>query len=183
MRVLVAYSSLSGGTKRLAEGIFTSLPYEEKTLATIQEAPSLEGYDAILVGYWANQGAPGQDVQQFLKTIHGKAVGVFATLAYHPDTNHGWGLVQKGIDLVKEDNAILGSFVCNGALSPAMLKMWRTPGPDGKVAATPENEIRWKVSALHPTPVDIAMAAERFRERLSILEAHQAQGLTFKSIL
>ena len=126
---MVAYSSLSGGTKRLAEGIFTSLPYEEKTLATIQEAPSLEGYDAILVGYWANQGAPGQDVQQFLKTIHGKAVGVFATLAYHPDTNHGWGLVQKGIDLVKEDNAILGSFVCNGALSPAMLKKWRTPGP------------------------------------------------------
>lgn len=66
MRVLVAYSSLSGGTKRLAEGIFTSLPYEEKTLATIQEAPSLEGYDAILVGYWANQGAPGQDVQQLI---------------------------------------------------------------------------------------------------------------------
>lgn len=183
MKVLVAYSSLSGGTKRLAEGIYTSLPVEEKTLAPIKEAPNPADYDVILVGYWADRGAPNEEAQAFLKTIHGKAVGVFATLAYHPDTKMGWGMVEKGIDLVKEDNTILGGFVCNGALSPAMLKKWRTPGPDGKVAATPENEIRWKISAAHPTPVDIAMAAERFRERISILESHWEQGLTFKSIL
>ena len=183
MKVLVAYSSLSGSTKRLAEGIYFSLPVEDKTIAPIDDSLDPDAYDVVLVGYWADCHAPCKPAEAFLKKIHGKYVGVFGTLAYHPDSQMGWGLVQKGLDILKESNTILGSFVCNGALSPAMLRKFRTPGPDGKSAATAQNEIRWKISACHPTPVDIAMASERFRERLEILQAHLQAGLPFSSIL
>ena len=58
MKVQVIYSSLSGCTKRLAEGIFNGLNAMDKTIHDLKDGrPELEG-DIILLGYWVDKGGP-----------------------------------------------------------------------------------------------------------------------------
>ena len=87
------------------------------------------------------------------------------------------------MNLLKDKNTILGSYVCNGAISDQIIAMFRRAGGAGPHSATPESEIRWEILKNHPTQAEMALGLERFNERLEILRRFQAQGLEFRSIV
>ena len=182
MKVQIVYSSLSGCTRRLAEGIFDALTVDAKELYDLAAGtPELDG-DAVLLGYWVDKGGPDAAMKAFMETIENKNVGVFCTLAYWADSAHAHNALAAGVALVKEKNRVLGGYVCNGAMSQAMIDRFRANGTSGPHSASPANEARWALMKDHPTAAEIALAAERFNERLRLLRALNAQNIEYPAI-
>ena len=182
MKVQIVYSSLSGCTRRLAQGIFDALNVEHKAIYDLAAgAPTLDG-DAVLLGYWVDKGGPDAAMKSFMETVENKNVGVFCTLAYWADSAHAHAALAAGAALVKEKNRLLGGYVCNGAMSQAMIDRFRANGASGPHAASPANEARWALMKDHPTAAEIALAAERFNERLRLLRALNARNIEYPAI-
>lgn len=183
MKVQVIYSSLGGCTKKLAQGIYDGLGDVEKSIHDLAEGePALDG-DILLLGYWVDKGGPNAQMKAFMDKLEGKTVGVFCTLAYWADAAHGTGSLTAGIDAVKEKNTVIGGYVCNGHISDKMIESFRNSPRDSHHSATPESELRWKLMAAHPTAAEIALGAERFRERVELYGMFQENKLTFRSIV
>lgn len=184
MKVQVIYSSLSGRTEILAKAIAAGVSEKYPcTLHNLKEgAPALDG-DVVLLGYWVDKGGPNKEMKEFMEKLSGKAVGVFATLGAYADSAHAAHSIASGINLVKDKNTVIGSYICNGALSKEIIEMFRKNGKEGTHSASVENEIRWKILENHPTKAECDLAAERFRERVEILELHQVHHREFKSVL
>lgn len=181
MKVQIIYSSLSGCTRRLAEGIFRGLNASEKTIHDLNDGePALDG-DVILLGYWVDKGGPNAQMKALMEKVEGKQVGVFCTLGFWADSTHAQESLHGGAELLKEKNTLLGGYVCNGALSQPMIDAFRarTSGPH---SANPASEARWALMKDHPTQSEIALAVERFNERLTLLKILSDQGVEFTSI-
>ena len=84
MKLLIMYSSRTGNTRRLAEGIATYLPEFEVSLLPVEEADALPEADAYLVGYWADRGHADEKSQALIGRLAGKKVGLFGTLGGLP---------------------------------------------------------------------------------------------------
>ncbi|MBS4929834.1 MAG: hypothetical protein KH020_00595 [Clostridiales bacterium] len=184
MKIQVIYSSLSGRTKRLAEAIADGMSKEDNcTIHNLKDGePVLDG-DIILLGYWVDKGGPEQKMKDFMEKVEGKAVGIFCTLGFYADSAHAHDSIINGVNVVKEKNTVIGSYVCNGALSEQIIAMFRQRGGNGTHSASPENEIRWNVMKNHPTDAECELAKERFRERVEIYKEFTKKGLLLKSIL
>ena len=96
--ILVAYSSKTGNTKKLAEGILDGIKKMEGgvvdtadivDIKDIKDISEIDKYDTVIAGYWVDKGGANEEAAVFLKKITGKKVGIFATLAYWPDSEHG----------------------------------------------------------------------------------------------
>ena len=180
MKVQVIYSSLTGCTERLAKAIYDGVQAPEKSIHNLADGvPALDG-DILLLGYWGVSGGPCDEVKAFLQSVSGKAVGVFCTLGYYADSSHAFDTVQTGVNLVKDRNEVIGSYVCNGAVAGNLKE------GQGKVEGaqpTEQKELRWEMTASHPTPAECALAAERFRERITLYTRAKQLEIPFSSIL
>lgn len=166
MMVLVTYSSKTGNTKKLAEGIYEGLKDLNKEIMPISEVKDLKDYDVVLVGYWVDKGGPNEEASKFLPTIEGKKVGIFATLAFWPDSEHGFNSLVAGEKLVSEKNHVIGKYICQGKLDKKMIEFFEKMPEGNPHRPTPEKRKRYKVSENHPSSADIAVAAEMFFERI-----------------
>lgn len=177
MKVQVVYSSLTGRTQKVAEAIFNKISADEKTIHNLKDGePVLDG-DVIIMGYWVNATNPNQEMLEFMQKVKGKTVGVFCTLGYYADSEHAHNSIKRGVDILKENNTIIGSYVCNGTLSDAIIQSRRKKG------CTIDNEYRWEVMKNHPTDTECALAGERFEERLKLYSLYKEGGVKFKSII
>lgn len=166
MKILVTYSSLTGNTKKLAEGIYNGIGDYEKDILPMKDVKSLDEYDTVIAGYWVDKGGANKEAAEFLKTIKGKKVGIFATLAFWPDSDHGAKSIKAGADLVSENNHVIGRFICQGKISESILKKFESLPEDNPHYITPEKKKRHKISASHPSQLDIDYAAALFKESL-----------------
>lgn len=117
MKLLVAYMSISGNTKKIAEAIFEELP-DTKEIKPLNEIENLDDYDFSFIGFPVHQfGAPKQIKEFFEQHTIGKNVALFVT--------HATGLHMKNIlepqlirckELAKNAN-LKGFYNCQGALS------------------------------------------------------------------
>lgn len=183
MKIQVIYSSLSGSTKKLAEGIYNNLEYSDKSIHDLKDGEPPVDADIVLLGYWVDKGGPNPEMIKFMEKLEHKVVGVFCTLAYFVDSSHANGSLQKGIDLVKDKNTVLGSIVCNGKLSDAMIARFKQAPVGTPHSATPENILRWAIMEDHPTQAEIVLGAERFNERIKLYRKCTEQNLQYKSLV
>ncbi len=166
MKILVTYSSLTGNTKKLAEGIYEGLGEKDKVICPMSEVTDMSEYDIVLAGYWVDKGGANKEAAEFLSHIEGKKVGVFATLAFWPDSEHAYKSILAGEHLVNEKNHVIGKYICQGKIDNKMVEMFEKMGEDSPHKPTPEKRKRYEISANHPSKADIAVAAEMFRERI-----------------
>ncbi len=183
MKVQIIYSSLSGNTKKLSEGIYKNIQIQDKSIHDIKDGVPKIDSDIILCGYWVDKGGPTEEMMQFMKIVENKAVGVFCTLAAFADSFHGKKSLDKGIELLKDKNTIIGSYVCNGALSPKLIEQFRNMPKNNTFSITPESELRWEMMKSHPTDAEILLASERFNERILLYSKIKEKGLEYKSVL
>ena len=180
MNVQVIYASRTGCTRKLAQAIYQGLPTESKSIHDLSEGiPEITG-DIVLLGYWGIAGGPDPETKKFIASIKGKAVGIFCTLGYYADSDHGRNTLKTGFDLVKEDNRIIGGFVANGAVASYLKK---SQGKDESSVPTEQKELRWEMVASHPTEAECALAAERFRERVTLYEKCCSLGIPFQTVV
>ncbi|MFT5701177.1 MAG: menaquinone-dependent protoporphyrinogen IX oxidase [Desulforhopalus sp.] len=99
MKALVAYSSKSGNTKKLAEALYGAVQFE-KDLVAISDNPDPSGYDFVAVGFWLQAGQPDPAAQEFLTKIgNKKEVFLFATHAAARDSDHVKNAMNKAKEL------------------------------------------------------------------------------------
>ncbi|MCR3922146.1 MAG: flavodoxin family protein [Firmicutes bacterium] len=78
MTILVAYSTKTGNTEKVANAIYEVI----KEKATIKKLPdaSCENFDTVIMGYWVDRAKANEESIAFLKTLAGKKVVLFGTL-------------------------------------------------------------------------------------------------------
>lgn len=166
MNILVTYSSKTGNTKKVADGIFEGIEAEKKEIKPIREVDSIENFDIILVGYWVDKGGPNEEAKLFLEKLEGKTVGIFATLGFWPDSEHAWNALLAGEALIKEKNKVIGKYICQGKVDETLIAMFEKFPEGNPHKPTPEKRKRYEVATKHPSKTDIQAAAELFYERI-----------------
>jgi flavodoxin len=158
---LIVYSSRTGNTRKLAEGIQRGLAEalgQEPRIAAVEENPDPAGAEWILVGFWADRGNADQKAVQYLKSLEGRKIGLFGTLGAYPDSDHAGDIRKRAQDLAAEKNALLGCFLCQGRIDPALTGRFKSLPADNPHAMTPERMKRHQEAAKHPDEKDIEAA-------------------------
>lgn len=88
--------------------------------------------------------------------------GLFGTLGAYPDSDHARQCLKNARALVK-GNEILGEFLCQGKVDPALIKIMETKMMDAPHhSMTPERRARLEEAAKHPDEKDLADARALF---------------------
>ncbi|MDL2260222.1 flavodoxin family protein [Deltaproteobacteria bacterium OttesenSCG-928-K17] len=162
MKALVIYSTLTGNTKKVAEGILAGLP-EGSALADVKDSPSPEAYDLVVPGFWVDQGHADKAMLAYFENLKNKKAAFFFTLGAYPDSEHADEVAADTEKRLKENgNTVLGHFRCQGKVDPKLLeRMKQMLPPDHPHAQmTPERKARLDEAAKHPDDQDLARAKD-----------------------
>ena len=165
MKVAVFYSTRTGNTRRLAQGIADELSaYAPALIDLAQLQGPLPAADCYLVGYWADRGRADERAQLFLKQLTGQKVGLFGTLGAYPYGPHARHIMQAAEDCLSDSCLLMGHFLCQGPVDPDLLQRMAADKP-----IAPQAKTRHVIAATHPNQTDIQYAASLFKERLQHL--------------
>lgn len=162
--ITVVYSSKTGNTKRVAEAIAAACETEALALT----ADMTVATDMVAVGYWVDKGMPNAEALHFLESLNGKKVFLFGTLGADADSEHATRTKENARNLIAERNVLLGEFLCQGAIDPKLIEMFKQFPPDHPHAITPERLARYARAAKHPDAADLAAAQAAIRAALEL---------------
>ena len=127
MKILTVYSSMTGNTKKIAEAIALRLD-GETTLCDIDNAPDPQAFDMIVLGFWLMAGKPDPRSMDYLKRIGNKKLFLFATHGAAAGSDHARNAMNFAESAVSSAD-ILGTFSCQGEVSPGFLQKARAKNP------------------------------------------------------
>ena len=162
MKTLIAYSTLTGNTKKVAEEVGKAFANSE--VCDIADVKELD-YDLIVVGSWIDKGTADKKSIDFIKKINNKKVAFFFTLGAKADSDHA----KKTCEVIKNlflenNNEIVGQYYCQGAIDPKLIEQMRKTFPaDHPHGVNPENEARWAAASTHPNEEDLKNAYDYFK--------------------
>jgi flavodoxin len=161
MQILVAYYSLTGNTRMVAEAISEALP-EPKELRPLTEVSSVEGYDLIFNGFPVHSHSVPYQVEPFLKNLPaGKKTALFLTHGSIPGTRLSRQASEEAMILTGKTR-ILGTFMCRGKVSSQAMEV---------LSKSPEHKL-WVEMAVtartHPDKNDLEDARTFARWILSL---------------
>jgi flavodoxin len=177
---LIVYSSKTGNTRKLAEGIHRGLTralgagqgeVPAIRLAAVEENPRPGEAGWLLVGFWADRGSADQKARDYLKSLEGCRIGLFGTLGAYPDSSHAADIRNRARELAAEKNTVLGCFLCQGKIDPALTERFRNLPPDNPHAMTGEREKRHLEAAKHPDDRDLEAGVAACLSMISSLPA------------
>lgn len=120
MKVLVAYLSQTGNTRKVAEAIYDALE-GEKDIMPLSDVESLEGYDLAFIGFPIHASSPAAEAKAFLEEKgKGKRIALFITHAAPEDHELVSGYLEKCRAAVSHAD-LVGMFDCQGELSQAVI--------------------------------------------------------------
>ncbi len=116
MKVLVAYMSKTGNTKRVAEAMFEEIT-DEKEIKPIDEVESIEGYDVAFLGFPIHMDGPDKKAARILEKhcIKSRNVVLFITHAAPEDSPDLPPALDKFRQAARHAN-IVDMFDCQGQL-------------------------------------------------------------------
>jgi flavodoxin len=175
---LIEYSSMTGNSRKLAEGIRRGLAEGgiPARIAAVEEKPGAEDAPWALIGFWADRGNADQKALEYIRSLEGRKIGLFGTLGADPGSNHARELAKKTEALAAEKNICLGSFLCQGKIDPALTEQFKKFPPDHPHAMNEERRKRHEEAAKHPDEADIAAAVRACRKMLETVPAAQEAG-------
>jgi len=117
VKVLVAYLSKTGNTKKVAEAIFEEIS-DEKELKTIDAVDSIEGYDIAFLGFPIHQMGPDKNTTKLLEKhcTNSRNVVFFITHAAPEDSQDLPPMLDKFRQAASKAN-IVDMFDCQGQLA------------------------------------------------------------------
>ena len=153
MSLLVVYSSRTGNTRTVAEAALDALP-GLAVVVPVEEAPPPDGRQAVAVGFWVDRGRPDAKALKYIQGLKGRKVAAFGTLGARPDSAHAADVLEQTAEML-QDNELLGLFLCQGRIDPAVVEaMTRS----GQHPMTPERLANIKEAERHPDQADLEQA-------------------------
>ncbi len=131
MKVLVAYMSQTGNTKRVAETIFEEIN-DEKEIKRIEEVETTEPYDLAFLGFPVHGEGPDKKTADFIEKhcVDCRKVVLFVTHASPQDAEELPSMLGKFREAAGGAN-VIDMFDCQGQLAKA-LKMFMLIMPNAK---------------------------------------------------
>ncbi len=124
MKVLIAYSSRTGNTKKVCDAAYDEIKeLAEVDYMKVKDVKSTADYDLIVVGFWVDKGTANKKAKQFIEGIRETKVALLGTLGAPPDSFHGDKCRQNVKELVDSSNEYLGVRLARGLVDPKLTKM------------------------------------------------------------
>ncbi len=161
MKLQVIYSSRTGNTKKVATAIAAEWGVQADAIGTV----NIDA-DMVAIGYWVDKGQPNAESMNAMKELAGKKVFLFGTLGAEPDSKHASDCMANARSYVEEKNEIIGEFICQGAIDPKLIEMFKSFPPDHPHAITPERLERYARAATRPDERDLEAARTAARNAL-----------------
>lgn len=172
MEILLAYSSKTKNTKKVAEAIYESI----KNLGNVDlidikkyKRKKLDkNYDLYILGAWTDKTNANKNMQHFIdfQEIHNKDTAIFLTCGVPREHYHADDSMNNYIAFMEErNNRIHKTFICQGKIDPKVMIVfkiltWRDPNFIHKV--TPDLVEMVEESKSHPDAKDFSDAGECF---------------------
>ncbi|MDZ8117911.1 flavodoxin family protein [Pontiella agarivorans] len=155
MKILIAYSSRTGNTRKVAEALHLELPGAD--LCPISSAPNPEKYDVVFAGFWVEAENANDAMKDYLKQLGGIPVALFATLGAYPDSQHAANCLKAAAAQIPNGN-VVDRFICQGRIDPMMIE-WMEQLPAGdENAPTDSRRQLWEDAEGHPDDQDLENA-------------------------
>ena len=121
MKVLVAYYSDTGNTKKVADAIYDSIEENEKEICLAKDASNLSDYDLIFCGFPVqSMGLPAK-MEAFVKELpEGKKVAFFATHGSLRGGELAITAFYAALSLAK-NLKVMGTFGCRGVVKQGII--------------------------------------------------------------
>lgn len=161
MKILLTYSSKTGNTRKVAEGIYEILP-EGSLITPIEENINPNEFDLILVGFWVDKGMADEKAKKYMEKIEGKKVGVFGTLGAYPDSDHAKKTLKRVRELLEVKNEVIAEFLCQGKVDPKLIEKFKELPAGHPHGMTEERRKRHEEASKHPNEQDIKEAQKIF---------------------
>jgi menaquinone-dependent protoporphyrinogen IX oxidase len=116
MKILVAYMSKTGNTKKVAEAIFEEVS-GEKEIKRIEEVDTIAGYHFAFLGFPIHQMGPDKKTTKLLEKhcINGRRIALFITHAAPEDSPDLPPMLEKFRQVARGAD-IVDMFDCQGEL-------------------------------------------------------------------
>jgi flavodoxin len=170
MKVLVAYMSQTGNTRKVAEAIFGEIA-GDKEIKRIQDVQSLDGYDISFLGFpmHGDKLEPKVAAQLSGLCIPGKKVAIFATHAGQEENNAHAQQWLAQLEQAASAATIVGTFNCQGQLA-ATIKFIMSIHPNAEYR-------RWaKMDSSHGQPDESRLEKARAFSRQVMKSLHNADA-------
>ena len=166
MKILVAYSSVTGNTKKVAQAVADEL--KDCDLLDIKDVKNLD-YDIIIVGTWIRRTTADPKAIEFIDNIKEKKVAFFFTLGAYPNSEYAGRCIKNINELfLKNNNILLGNFHCHGAVSPNVIERAMKRSKDDPHGSIEQRMKRWKDASTHPDENDLINAKLYFNKIINI---------------
>jgi flavodoxin len=170
--ILVVYSSRTGNTRKLAEGITAGLTRDGQrvTLIPVEEDASAEkagGARVVFLGFWARKGRFDDKALAYLQKLSGVRLGLFGTHGAYAASPHALKIAARVTALASEKNICLGCFTCQGKVDPELIERCRKLPPDHPHALNETRIARHLEAEKHPDDNDIEAAVAACKTMLS----------------
>ncbi|WP_372797148.1 flavodoxin family protein [Pontiella sp.] len=170
MKILIAYSSRTGNTRKLAEAIHLALPNAD--LCPMGSVPNRDIYDLVFAGFWVEQENACEEARACLQKLGGKPVALFATLGAYPDSQHAADSLKAAAAQIPNAN-VVDTFICQGRIDPVMIEWMEQLPADDENAPTDSRRQLWKDAESHPDHADLEAVASWAE---AVLEKQLAAG-------
>jgi flavodoxin len=127
MKVLVAYMSSTGNTKKVAEAIYCEIT-GEKEIKPIKEVKDIGAYDLSFLGFPTHREGPDKKTKEILAKYctNGRKVALFVTHSAPEDAP----MVPEWMAKFKQAAAganLVGTFDCQGEMAKSVLFILKIP--------------------------------------------------------
>ena len=179
MKVAVVYGSLTGNTRKLAEGVYNNIPAQfEKALFNEKDDFNLDEFDAVICGFWVDRSNAHKAMKEIISSLRNKKVFLMGTMGFFPDSDHGVDSMSNAISLLDSSCDLIGYFMCNGKVDMRLLERIgqmkaETPGEKAFKAhmLDERNLVKYKMLGEHTNDLDVMYASARVNERLMMEDA------------
>lgn len=128
----------------------------------------IEKFDTFVLVYWCNRGTADNETISLIKRMKNKKIVIMGTLGASMESDHAKKVLQNVENLVKEENTLLGNFLCRGAidLNRTKRKLLIPEGMPGHM--TLEKFAKQQESQNHPDDNDLANAKKFIEEVFNV---------------
>ena len=173
MKVLVAYMSKTGNTKKVAEAIYSEISHE-KEIKRIEKVTDISPYDFFFLGFPMRQFGPDKKSKELIKKFcpGGKKVALFVT---HGSPENGEEL-PKWLDSFRQATAgadLVGMFDCQGQMSGVVKFFLRT-------SRNPKHRMWAKMDSSQGKPDAPRLEKARAFARETMLELEKSGAVSTK---
>lgn len=158
MRVLIAYSSRTGNTKKIAEAIAEAQPQAQ--LASLPAEVDLDRYDFVFAGLWCDKDQPDEEWKKFFSSILSKKkpCAIFGTMGSDPFGEYGVGFTRRLFNTFAKDPVVKGLRLWQGKIDPKVIEILYKTSDLSKLDEVTRS--RLQEASSHPNEDDCRMATE-----------------------